>query len=214
MSDRGEEINPSATITPEVHQALEGVISKSFSHLSSNLSSVIESRLSEFKRELADVQCSSVDSAVKRVKRNEVEFKHKGNRKQFEHQEQVLESLVDAKESLEKAKYDRPKRVIEQGISLAEKRIKVIKLADRSEFGWNTVNEYLSDELVSNSEDETRIFRSERRAERRLKQSLSRRKNRSSSSLSRQAPKSPSYQENLAGTQPFSQSKGQDWTLL
>ena len=140
MSDRGEEINPSATITPEVHQALEDVISKSFSHLSSNLSSVIESRLSEFKRELADVQCSSVDSAVKRVKRNEVEFKHKGNRKQFEHQEQVLESLVNAKESLEKAKYDRPKRVIEQGIFLVEKRIKVIKLADRSEFGWNTVN--------------------------------------------------------------------------
>ena len=54
-----------------------------------------------------DDQCSSVDLAVKRVKGNEVEFKHKDNRKQFEHQEQVLESLVDAKESLERAKYDK-----------------------------------------------------------------------------------------------------------
>ena len=36
----------------------------------------------------------------------------KGNRKQFEHQEQVFESLVDAKESLEKPKYNRAKRVI------------------------------------------------------------------------------------------------------
>ena len=47
-----------------------------------------------------------------------------GNRKQFEHQKQVLESSVDAKESLEIAKYDRAKRVVEQGISLVEKRIK------------------------------------------------------------------------------------------
>ena len=164
MSDGGQEINPSATVTPEVHQVIEGVILKSFSHLSSSLSSVIESLLSEFKKEWEEDQYSSVDSAVKRVKRNEVEFKYKGNRKQFEHREQVLESLVDAKESLEKAKYDRTKRVIDQGISLIEKRIKVIKFADRSEFGWNTVNEYLTDKLASNSEAEKRIFCSERRA--------------------------------------------------
>ena len=53
MSDGGEEIKPSATVSPTVHRTIEGVISKSFSHLSSNLSFVIESRLSEFKRGLA-----------------------------------------------------------------------------------------------------------------------------------------------------------------
>ena len=47
-------------------------------------------------------------------------------------------------------------------------------MADRSEFGWLTFGEYLSDELASNSEDEKRIFRSERRAERRSKQAASR----------------------------------------
>ena len=47
---------------------------------------------------------------------------------------------------------------------LVEKRIKAIKFADRSEFGWNTVNAYLSDKLASNSEAEKRIFCSERRA--------------------------------------------------
>ena len=54
MSDGGQEINPPATVTPEVHQVIEGVILKSFSHLSSSLSSVIESLLSEFKKELAE----------------------------------------------------------------------------------------------------------------------------------------------------------------
>ena len=49
-------------------------------------------------------------------------------------------------------------------------RIKVIKMADKSDFGWSTVNEYLSDELASNSDDEKRMYRAERRAERKTKE--------------------------------------------
>ena len=44
----------------------------------------------------------------------------------------------------------------------------LIKLVDKSEFGWATVNEYLSDELTSDSDDEKRIYRAERRAERKI----------------------------------------------
>ena len=91
---------------------------------------------------------------VKRVKTNEVESKSKGNRKQFEHEQQVLNCLTDAQHFLANAKYEKAKRAIEEGITLTEKRIKVIKLADPSEFGWSTVSEDLSDELGSNSEDE------------------------------------------------------------
>ena len=39
----------------------------------------------------------------------------------------------------------------------------LIKLVDKSEFGWATVNEYLSDELASDSDDEKRIYRAERK---------------------------------------------------
>ena len=46
---------------------------------------------------------------------------------------------------------------------MVSKRIKAIKLADKSEFGWATVNEYLSDELASDSDDEKRIYRAERK---------------------------------------------------
>ena len=132
-------------------------------------------------------------SVVKRVKRNEVEFKSKGNKKQFEHQQQVLDCLTEAQHSLASSKYEKAKRAIEEGINLTEKRIKVIKLADRSEFGWSTVSEYLSDDFASNSEDEKRIFRSERRAERRSKQATSRRKisargTRSSTNSARSSP--------------------------
>ena len=44
--------------------------------------------------------------------------------------------------------------------------MKIIKVADRSEFGWTTVKEYEEDDLASDSDDESRLFRSEKRADR------------------------------------------------
>ena len=46
-----------------------------------------------------------------------------------------------------------------------QKRIKTIKLAGKSDYGWAAVSEYLSDELASDTEDEKRINRSEKQAE-------------------------------------------------
>mgnify|MGYP000432886512 FL=1 len=47
--------------------------------------------------------------------------------------------------------------------------MKVIKIADKSQYSWATAQEYLSDELASDSEDEKRLFRSERKAEKKVK---------------------------------------------
>ena len=45
-------------------------------------------------------------------------------------------------------------------------RIKAIKLFNKSEFRWQvTVNEYLSDKLASNSDDEKKMSRAERIAD-------------------------------------------------
>ena len=45
----------------------------------------------------------------------------------------------------------------------------MIKVADRSQHGWSTVEEYEQDDLASNSEDEKRLTRSERQAVRKVK---------------------------------------------
>ena len=39
-------------------------------------------------------------------------------------------------------------------------------MADKSDFGQSTVKEYLLDEPTSNSDDEKRMYKAERRAER------------------------------------------------
>ena len=48
-------------------------------------------------------------------------------------------------------------KALEEGEELITNRQKLIKVADRSEFGWATVEEYVADELADNSDDEKRL---------------------------------------------------------
>ena len=45
----------------------------------------------------------------------------------------------------------------------------MIRIADKSEGGWRTVDEYLSDEIASDSEDEKRIRAADNRAVKKMK---------------------------------------------
>ena len=82
---------------------------------------------------------------------------------------QVLDKLDEATDALKQKSYEKVKVALESGTELVSKRVKAIKLADKREFGWATVNEYLSDELLaSDSDDEKRIYRAERRTERKI----------------------------------------------
>ena len=48
-------------------------------------------------------------------------------------------------------------------------RQKIIRLADSSELGWRLVNEYETNPLASDSDDEKRMYKAEARANRKLK---------------------------------------------
>ena len=62
--------------------------------------------------------------------------------------------------------YEKATQEMEAGEALLLNRQKMIKLADRSELGWSVVEEYDADELADNSEDEKKIARAEKEAER------------------------------------------------
>ena len=66
-----------------------------------------------------------------------------------------------AKEAIKEAETS-----LDEGLKTLEKRQKHIKVADRSEFGWATVEHYESHPLATDSDDEKRLDKAEKEAER------------------------------------------------
>ena len=71
--------------------------------------------------------------------------------------DQLEPSSEAQKESLQKAKEE-----LLKGLVLIAARQKRIKIADRSEFGWGTVDEYEEDELASDDDDIKRLEKAEK----------------------------------------------------
>jgi len=155
-------------LDPSVGAAIQSAVSESMGSLTDNPTKVIESRFSDFAKRFSEENSSSVEQAVKRARREQYTCKRKGNQQQLDHSLQVLDKLDEASDALKQKSYEKVKVFLESGTELVSKHVKAIKLADKSEFGWATVNEYLSDELASDSDDEKRIYRAERRAERKI----------------------------------------------
>ena len=134
--------------------------------IAATLNQTFEEKLTLFKRQFVEESASTVESAPKKVKRDPHQFNKKSCEKQLRHQEEVLDKMEEATEALERSDTGIAKEKLNQGISLVTDRMKIIKIADRSEYGWATVKECEADDLAEDSEDERRLYRSERRAER------------------------------------------------
>ena len=159
----------SSTGSDGFHSLVHKAVADSMASVTMQISSLIDTRFDNFKKQFTEENSSSVESAVKRAKRARFVFHSKGNEQQFEHAESVLEKLESVKDALNTNATSKAKTAIEEGIALVTKRMKVIKIADKSQYRWATVQEYLLDELASDSEDEKRLFRSERKAEKKVK---------------------------------------------
>ena len=88
----------------------------------------------------------------KKGKMAEPTFKHEGNKDQWKHQMEMWENMEDMEKAIERNEIEKAKTLLEQGKKLIQKRIKLIKIADRED--WGTVKEYVSDDLASDTDDE------------------------------------------------------------
>ncbi|CAH3181547.1 unnamed protein product [Porites lobata] len=130
-----------------------------------------DKKLGALKRDIQDESCSNTDSVAKKLKaESKITFRFEGNKKQFQFNSDLAEKVKSASVALGKRKLDLVKTHLEELDSDIKKRNKLIRLADKSAAGWDLVNEYLSDELASGSEDEKRIRRAEQRALRKRNQ--------------------------------------------
>ena len=120
----------------QVHQIIEannGVLLKQMSDL-------ISAQVASLKRPAEDSVLIMRKMKIKTADAYPV-FKKKSNKEQYKASMKVLDTLEDARYNLESSNLGAAKIAVDQGITLV-KRQKLILLADKSQYGWKTVQEY------------------------------------------------------------------------
>ena len=131
----------------------------------------LDQKLADFRSDMKETQEEAAAKAASRVRREKpYEYKKKAHEEQATFNEKVRESVREAQDALETAAdspaIERAKAALQQGSALLAERQKLIKIADRSVNGWSVVAEYTADELADDSDDEKRLEKAEKAAER------------------------------------------------
>ena len=131
------------------------------SEVFSMFKSYLETKLDEKSKQLESK--SKLDKQV-------TQMKFKGNQKQFElnaHIDSIFDRIKYANASEKKEVDD----LVGEGKEIIRKRQKLIRITDKSTDGWKVVDEYVSGELASGSEDEKRLKKAKDAASRKRRQS-------------------------------------------
>ena len=158
---------PLSNIDPEESSQESGFSGEETIRLiSSLLDSKLDKKLSEFKRgfEQKELETSTIIKKLKTEAKASSRFQFKGNKLQFEFNSSFLDSINSASNHFLEGNLARVNTELENAKTLQNKRNKVIRFADKSPAGWTAVEEYESDELADDSEDEKKLRSAEKRA--------------------------------------------------
>ena len=151
---------------------LSGFLAVQHQQILTQVSQTVSTQIKEFEETLRASNTELAQAVVRESANDSYVFKRKGNKFQFDFNKKIFNKQEQALTALKAKQYEKAKQELEEGTQLIVKRQKVIKLADKSEFGWETVNEYLADDLASDDEDAKRIKKAERSAARKVKERL------------------------------------------
>jgi len=196
------------SVSREVQEFINNSLAQNNRALLDQISKLVADSVESIKRsseEAADDQLRE----IKKLCREEPKvFKRKGNEIQYKFNSKLQNSLDDVKSHLEANAVDKAEASLSEGTSLLTERQKLILLADKSEFGWKTVEEYSQHELADDEADGKKIRRAEERAEKALKSAAPKKTSKRSSSAPRP---STSYvgPQNFRGYSSFGFSRNQ-----
>ena len=134
------------------------------------ISTLIDKKFDQFKQEVAYKTDESIDE-MRRIRFSERRvFNHKGNKKQYEFNEKILDCMDTVSKSIEHRKYDNANAVLEKGKLFLQDRQKLILIADTEKLGWKVAEEYEFNELCTDEEDQRKLWRAVQRAEKRARE--------------------------------------------
>ena len=124
----------------------------------------VNAKVSSLRDEIKGASASAASDLRKLKGQSEIEWKSKGHKKQYSFNLDIQEDLESIKWAISNGKADYALEVIGEADKKIKERNKHIRIADSSVGGWETVNQYVSNPVASDSEDENKIYKAESRA--------------------------------------------------
>lgn len=128
--------------------------------------SLISAEFRDLKKEMKIGATTDSNQRILKRKHSEdsASFKYSGNKKQFEFNVSVLEKLESVKGSLDSVTVEDVQDSLNDIINDLQGRNKLIHIADKTEGGWSTVEEYQLHDYADNSDDDRKIRQANVRA--------------------------------------------------
>ena len=128
---------------------------------STNTNKAIKNLKTYFNSNFSDIQQQFSKAYEKLAKRMKTDSKYKSryksNQIQFDFNESICDKAGTIVKPIKNGSQKRASKLAKSIKEDTERRNELLKIGDKSIAGWGTVEEYLSDDLASDSEDDRKI---------------------------------------------------------